>query len=208
MVDSTIAAALISAIASVLVALIGRMRRPAQTPAPGEPAPSPEYEIPNRHRAIWLAAVCVLVAWMVFAALFLHWDTAALTVFAIPPAVWILAAAFPIQPSGAAAVALFLFPFAFAAEPIGKWRRGIHFENHFEPGVVAAFLGIGFGTALIAWLIARKRLKSLPAASRGDRPHVISSALAKGLADLAELHRRGVLSDEEYARAKNKLLSD
>ena len=78
---------------------------------------------------------------MLFAALFLHWDLAGLSVLAIPVVVWTFSVAFPIRPAIAAAVALFLFPFGFSAEPIGKWRRGMIFDNHFDPGVVAALWG-------------------------------------------------------------------
>lgn len=146
---------------------------------------------------------------MSFAALFLHWDLAGTTsTLAVPLVTWVLAAAFPIQPGTAASVALFLFPLAFLAEPIGKWRRGISFENHFEPVTVAAFVGIALATALIAWLIARWRIRSSWATPGVEAPGAISSTIAKGLAELAELHRKGVLSDEEFARAKNKLLSE
>lgn len=199
--DSTIIASLISAAASIVVALISRGNTPGR--APGRTA------IPKRNQRIWIATVCILVAWMSFAALFLHWDLAGTTsTLAVPLVTWFLAAAFPIQPGRAAAVPLFLFPFAFLAEPIGKWRRGISFENHFEPVAVAALVGIALATALIAWLIARWRIGSACAADDGEPPPAISGPLAKGLAELAELHRAGVLSDDEFTRAKNKLLSE
>jgi hypothetical protein len=199
--DSTIIASLISAVASVVVALISKGGTSARAPE--------QAAAPRRNVRIWIATICILIAWMSFAALFLHWDTAGVTsILAVPLVTWILAAAFPIQPGIAAAVPLFLFPLAFLAEPIGKWRRGINFENHFEPVTVAAFVGTGFATALIAWLIARWRIRSSWATVEVKQQSAISSTIAKGLSELAELHRAGVLSDEEFTRAKNKLLSE
>jgi hypothetical protein len=203
--DSTIVASLISAAASIIVALLSKGG--AQTSAPGRRSSTPAYAIPKRNRVIWIIAVCILMYRMGYAALFLHWDEAGMGVLAIPLVMWILSAVFPIQPSSAAAVTLFLFPFAFSAEPIGKWRRGINFENHFEPSVVGAFVSIAFGTAFIAWLIARWRARSYWIANLDEQQPTSSSTLAKGLSELAELHRTGVLSDEEFTRAKNKLLS-
>jgi len=199
--DSTIIASLISAVASVLVALISRGSTRARA--------LEQAAIPRRNQKIWIATVCVLVAWMSFAALFLHWDLAGTTsTLAVPLVTWVLAAAFPIQPGNAAAVPLFLFPLAFLAEPIGKWRRGIDFENHFEPVTVAAFVGIALATASIAWVIARWRIRSSWATVDVEPPVAISNTIAKGLSELADLHRTGVLSDEEFTRAKSKLLSE
>lgn len=204
--DSTIVASLVSAAASVIVALLSKSGSSAS--APGRHSSTPSYAIPKRNRRIWTITVCVFVTWMVFAALFLHWDLAGMSVLAIPPVIWLLSSAFPIQPSSAAAVALFLFPFAFSAEPIGKWRRGISFENHFEPSAVGAYVGIAFGTALIAWLITRWRAKSYWTTNHDEQPPPSSSTLAKELSEVSELHRAGVLSDEEFTRAKDKLLSE
>ena len=204
--DSTIVASIISAAASVAVALLGKGGSPGTPLGPNRLARA--YAIPERNRRIWTIVVCVLVVWMVFAALFLHWDLAGMTVLAIAPVMWILSAAFPIRPSNAAALALFLFPLAFSAEPIGKWRRGISFDNHFEPGIVGTFVAIAFGTALITWLLARWRTRHYCATNYEDQQLPRSSTLAKGLSELAELHKAGVLSDEEFTRAKNKLLSE
>lgn len=204
--DSTIVASLIAATASIVVAMLNRDRAPAG--GTGRVAPAPAYTIPKRNLRIWTIAVGILIAWMVFAALFLHWDLAGSSFLAIPLVIWILSAAAPIKPSSAAATALFLFPFAFAAEPVGKWRRGMHFESHFEFSVVATYIGLAFGTALIAWLIAAWRGRANRTVSHDEQVLPGSSALARGLAELAELHRAGVLSDEEFARAKGKLLSE
>lgn len=198
--DSTIIAALISAVAYVVVALAGKAASPARTP--GRPI------APRRNRRIWVVSVCILASWMFFAALFLHSDTAGITsILAVPLVTWILAAAFPIQPGRAAAVPLLLFPLAFLAEPISKWRGGMNFENHFAPKALVFFVGIGFVTALIAWIIARWRMRSSWATVHVEQSPTISSTIAKGLSELADLHRTGVLSTEEFILAKNKLLS-
>lgn len=200
MIDSTIIASLISAGASIIVAFISKKD--------GSPRISEQVTTQRRNRRIWITTVCILVAWMTFAALFLHWDLAGVTsTLAVPLVTWILAASFPIQPGKAAAVPLFLFPFAFLAEPIGKWRRGIEFQNHFAPSTVTIFIGIGFATALIAWLIARWRMRSLLTNHEAEQSPSISSPIGKELLELADLHKAGVLTDQEFARAKDKLLS-
>lgn len=210
--DSTIAAALISAMASLLVALLGHAGARTHNAAP---SPMPVTGHLPRNRLIWMITAGLTFAWTVYAAFFLHWDLAGMSLLLIPVVVWALAVAFPISPWNAAAISLLLFPFAFMAEPIGKWRRGISSQNHFEAGVLAICVAAGFGTALIAaalcwWrgrAISRKALPdALPSAFPGQPPSV-STPLARELADLAELHRTGVLTDEEFARTKAKLIS-
>jgi hypothetical protein len=73
---------------------------------------------------------------------------------------------------------------------------------------VAAFVGIALATASIAWVIARWRIRSSWATVDVEPPVAISNTIAKGLSELADLHRTGVLSDEEFTRAKSKLLSE
>jgi hypothetical protein len=200
--DSTIVAALISAISSILIAFVGRASGTGNTSTGGVLA------IPVRNKKIWFFSTFVLVSWMVFAALFLHWDLAGMSVLLIPIVILIFSAVFPIKPTTAAATALFLFPFAFAAEPIGKWRRGMIFDNHFEPNVIGIYVAIAFGTAFIAWLITRYRTRSFRVSTQEGQRSQLNSPLAIQLSDIAKLHKEGVLSDEEFTQAKNKLLSE
>ncbi|WP_347331721.1 SHOCT domain-containing protein [Marinimicrobium locisalis] len=199
--DSTIIAALISAAASIVAAIIGNAR------SSGAEKGHPNLLIPRRNQRMWIIAVSVLLGWLIFAALFLHWDLAGMSVLAIPVVMWTFAAAFPIRPSIAVAAVLFLFPLAFTAEPIGKWRRGMSFDNHFDAGVVGTFVGIAFGTALITWIIAWWRSKSLPRETRDEQLAPNSGTLAKDLSELSALHKAGALTEEEFVRAKEKLLS-
>lgn len=203
--DSTIVASLIAAAASILVALLGRTGSP--TAARNRGGSTWVYSIPRRHRAIWMTSVGVLMAWMVFAALFLHWDAAGTSAVVIPPVIWILSAVFPIKPASAAAATLVLFPFAFLAEPVAKWRHGISFENHVSARLVGVYVGVAFGAALVAWLLSRLRRKGHWTTPPEAAMPVSPATLAQNLAELAELHRAGSLSDEEFARAKSKLLS-
>jgi hypothetical protein len=203
--DSTIIAALISAVASIFVALLGMGSSPASVS--GRDGSTRTYAIPKRNRWIWSVVVFILAAWMVCAALFLHWDIAGASGLAIPFVIWFLSLTFPIRPSSAAAATLFLFPFAFAAEPVGKWRHGISFQNHLDTNVLGVYLGAAFGTALFAWLITRWRRRSYLTTDYDAQTPTISGAFAKEFSELAELNRAGVLSDEEFIRAKNKLLS-
>lgn len=204
--DSTIVAALISAVSSIVVALLGMGSSTASVS--GRPGSTGTYAIPKRNRWIWIIVTCIFVAWLIFSALFIHWDIAGASGLAIPVVVLLLSVAFPIRPWSAAAISLFLFPFAFAAEPLGKWKHGISFQNHLEPNLVGIYLGVAFGTALFAWLITRWRARSYRTINHDLQASPISSAFAKEFSELANLHRAGVLSDEEFTRAKNKLLSE
>ncbi|UCD31990.1 MAG: SHOCT domain-containing protein [Desulfobacterales bacterium] len=200
--DSTIVAALISAISSIIIAIIGRAS------AAGNTNKDSELAIPNRNKKIWMVSTIILVSWMGYAALFLHWDLAGMSVLLIPVVILIFSFAFPVKPTTAAATALFLFPLAFAAEPIGKWKRGMIFDNHFEPSVIGVYVSIAFGTAFIAWLINRQRSKSFRVSTLKDKKPQLNSSLAVQLSEMAKLHREGILSDEEFTKAKKKILSE
>jgi hypothetical protein len=145
---------------------------------------------------------------MAYAALFLHWDLAGMSVLLIPIIILFFSFVFPIKPTTAAATALFLYPFAFAAEPIGKWKRGMIFDNHFEPRAIGVYLSIAFGTAFIAWLINRQRSKSFRVSTTEHKQSQLNASLSVQLSELAKLHREGILSDEEFTKAKNKILSE
>lgn len=208
-----IVAALISAVASVFVALLNKGTLPSGYTHAG---PTAFYAIPARNRKVWRRVVSILLAAMIFAMLFMHWDLAGMSILAIPLATWILSAAYPIRPLSAATVALFLCPVAFAAEPVAKLRHGVRIDNHLEYTWV--YVIVAFATALIAWLMTTWRARAYWTVRHEDQPPPValatpekrtelSSALAKGLAELAQLHREGVISDEEFTRAKSKLLS-
>lgn len=200
--DSTIVAALISAISSIIVAIIGNASDGKNTNN------NSELIIPKRNKKIWVLGTIVLVSWMSYAALFLHWDLAGMSVLLIPIVILIFSFAFPVKPTTAAATILFLFPFAFAAEPIGKWKRGMIFDNHFEPGAIGVYVSIAFGTAFITWLINRQRSKSLRVSTVESKQSQLNTSLAIQLSDIARLHKEGILSDEEFTKAKNKILSE
>lgn len=134
--NSTIVAALISAISLILVAIIGSASGTGNTSTGGAIA------IHSRNNKFWFFMTFVLMSWMVFAALFLHWGLAGMSVLLIPLIILFFSAFFPIKPTTAAATTLFLFPLAFAAEPIGKWRRGMNFDNHFEPDVIGIYVAM------------------------------------------------------------------
>ena len=161
--DSTIVAALISAISSIIIATIGR------TKAEGNTNKDYEITIPNRNKILWMVTSIILVVWMAYAALFLHWDSAGISILLIPIIIVIFSFVFPIKPTTAAATALFLYPLAFSAEPIGKWKRGMIFDNHFEPSAIGVYVSIAFGTAFIAWLINRQRSKSFRVSTAEDK---------------------------------------
>ena len=199
--DSTIIAALVSAGASIVVAFISKTSSHSAATGPRNPP------IPKRNQRVWIIGVSLLLACTIFAALFLHWDLAGSSAIVITVVIWVLAAGFPIRPAMAAAAVLLLFPFAFAAEPIGKWRRGLMFDNHFEADVLGAYVGFAFGVALITWLIAWWRSKSLIKTATDTPSTLTFGSLPKDLSELAELYRTGALTENEFVRAKEKLLA-
>lgn len=207
--DASILGALISAAASVLVALIGRERGPSHGGGarPVRPAVAP------RSMRAWKTMFALSLAWMTVAVLTLHWDTAALSCVLIPVAGLVLAFLRPIKPSLAAATMLLLCALAFGAEPLGKLRSGIAIKNHLEAEALALQLAFALGTAtivaLVSWWRVPKRAVAGAAAARDPSagPLAAEGTLATDLARLASLHQSGVLSAEEFALAKKKLLS-
>ncbi|MEZ5935215.1 MAG: SHOCT domain-containing protein [Alphaproteobacteria bacterium] len=200
--DSTVIAALISAVASVIVAIISSTSRKKEEIKSTHPP-----EIPKRNQRIWMMSSSVVLFLTVFSALFLHWDLAGLSMILVPLVILILSVAFPIRPSIAVAVTLFLFPFAFLAEPIGKWRQGIPFDNHFAVEAFGFYIAVAFGTSLIAWLITRWRTSFEEPTHETEELGKVSRSLSEQLSELDRLHREGGLSDDEFSRAKEKLLT-
>lgn len=200
--DSTIVSSIISAISSILIAIIGKNVSEGKTNSGGV------ITIPKRNNKYWFICTFVLVCWMIFATLFLHWDIAGASVLLIPIIILIMSAVFPIKPTSAAAISLFLFPFAFVAEPIGKLRQNMNFYNHFEPKVIGFFVSLAFGTAFFAWLITRFRARSYRSSLQEDPKTPHNSLLALQLSEIATLHEKGILSDEEFTKAKKKIISE
>ena len=153
--DSTIAAALISAAASVVVVLAGRLS------GSDERAMGRILTLPPRNKKVWPAGLGLFVAWMVLAALFLPLNIAEDNALWTPIVVWVLCVFYPIRPSWAAGAALALFPFAFVTEPVSHWRRGLPTGGEVDPFTVGTFLALAFGTAFIAWLLATRRVRTL-----------------------------------------------
>ena len=210
--DSSIVAALISASSSIILAVISRAHD--RQYARQHPDSSPRYRVVTQHRALWCTVIGLLVTGVVSAAFTLHHDLAAGSMLVVPLVLWILSTAAPIRPAYAAAIALLICPLAFAAEPLAKWHRGSLFDNHFESAALVFLVGYAFTVAMITWGINRWRVRR-PIAAGDDQsplvaPHPVmqgTHTLTKGLAELADLHRDGILTDEEFGRSKDKLIS-
>lgn len=204
--DTTIIAALISAGASVFVALMGLMSERRKESKSSKNSIDLD-NIPKKNNKIWFYVGSLSLIWIILAALFLHWDLAGMSGIFIPIVALILSVLYPIRSSSAVATTLFLFPFAFAAEPIGKWKRGMIFDNHFDADVLLFYIGFAFVTSLVVWLVTSWRIKSLYSVTHSKNMEPALGVLSKELSELAELHRGKVLTDEEFALAKSKLLS-
>jgi hypothetical protein len=203
--DSGVLAALISALASIAVAVLQRPRSKTSG-KPKDPSPAAALRIPERNLKVWKGAGAILLAWLL-ATPFVNQDLAGFSLFLIPLLLLILSISVPIQPSIPPIAALVLFPLAFLAEPFNKWLNGMRAENHFDPDVLVAMLSVAFGTALVVWLLDRWRVSAYRSSVPAEKSRVVARSLTEELTELAELHRSGGLSDEEFARAKDKLLS-
>ncbi len=82
----------------------------------------------------------------------------------------------------------------------------------FALGPIAVIVGIALlltavvGVLVIVLVAAARRRGPEPAVTVGAPAGIGSDRLAADLADLTGLHRRGALSDEEFAAAKQHLL--
>ncbi|MHA7820479.1 MAG: SHOCT domain-containing protein [Erythrobacter sp.] len=199
--DSAILGALISAAASMLAAYIGRPR------ASGPTRRLPE-RLGRRNANAWLVAYVLSIGLIVYAAIGVHSDLAGTMGFAFPLVLVACAAFFPIRPAYAVAASLAVLPFMFLAEPFSHWVRGNRVRDPFsDTDFAVLFLGVSATAVVLVGLITAWRWRNLAEAHHRAEEVAQEEGLPGQLSALARLHRSGALSDEEYARAKDKLLS-
>lgn len=211
--DANLAGPLISAGASIVVALIGLASKGTRPMGSGQ-APGGSIQIPARNTRAWLTLSILSAVGTTLAIFTLHHDAAAMAILLIPLAGLILAFTRPVRPTTAAAFMLLLAPLGFAAEPLDKMLHGLAISNHLDSSSLAVVLGSSVSAAILIALVAwwrAPRVTSSPLPDSGERPKQSSpsgEALASQLAKLSVLHASGALDDDEFARAKKKLLSD
>ncbi len=203
--DSTIAASLISATASIITAVISsRPRSDARAARKG-------YSYRQPQKLPWIIIVLLLLVWLGGSPILLHWDIASLNIFVIVMVTLVLAFFFPIRPGAAAATVLILHPANFFSEDLGKFFHGVTPNFPFSSSVgvdastVILLLSIYFANAIVASLLCLWRAR-VPA----NEPSAQGAGRARPLADdlerIAVLHSRGILTDEEFQAAKRRLL--
>jgi Short C-terminal domain len=200
--DSELTGALISAAASIVVALISKTDSGKSTDAC---AHSPRITASIQP---WIATCAVLGAWFLASPRTIQPALAFLNFLSIPLAAMALAWFRPIQPLIAASVTLGLF----AVNWIG-WRiahAGTGFRANYTH--LLMFLSLACASAALVFLLSRWRCKAAkarpilraapPARSIAGMPGSIAGELER----LAELYRSGVLSDDEFSRGKEVIL--
>jgi len=208
--SDTVLAAMIGAVTSIVVALIGRQtahgKRLESRPLPGRQLPP----------LSWAVTLVVLALWLLISPGAIHHDLAGTNFLVIPVVLLILAVASPIRPLTAGWVSLAIFSANFVLGPLGNRLAGSRYDIAFggEFSQLWPILLIGFAAALVVAGICAWRLR-MPLASIREadsttertRENVMTDGgFAAALERLAALHSEGKLSDDEFRTAKKRLL--
>lgn len=209
--SDTVTAALIGAASTVAVALIGRKGSERQEAAGRRRLPG--QNLPTR---AWLVTALFLVAWLLVSPGILGHDFAGTNFFVVPIVFIVLALVRPIRPLTGAWVSLGVFSANFFLGPLANQLAHSRFDTQFiESGKIPTVLLIGFaGAALVAavcwWRLpnveATTPAPSRDAEERGGGVVAPDITLSTSLEKLASLHASGALSDEEFRKAKARLL--
>ena len=206
---ASIISALITATASIIVALIGRS---ASGGSAGRNAIQIAYAIPSGNRRAWTTFITILCLWLMLSPFLVHPDWGGINFFSIFVVTFILSMIWPIKPSWAAAIVLALHSINFFLKPFAWSLEGV--KSIYRAADFVFLLGFPFANAAVALAIVRWRgrqfvetinnLKTKDAAVGELRSARIS--LADELSKLKKLHESGALSDEEFHKAKNQLI--
>jgi hypothetical protein len=198
----TIVAAAISALASIIVAWIGRSRITKLSTAESSSGGQESRKQPR----LWVASVLVIFSWIIVAS-FLTKDPELLVINALVlvPIIAVALAYFTLPPPLLAASAVFAIHAVNATVMSFSDVPGYMIAGVTD---VLILLGIFALNALLAagaarWSAKRRHRDSIETspAEAGT-----NTQLASELARLAELHAKGSLSNEEFHAAKKKLL--
>lgn len=215
---ASIIAAVISAMASVIVALIGKS-------SPQKKSRSGKLEwtriIPSKNRRVWFIVTTILLVEMVLVPVLIHWDMAVFNFIPILVLTFILASRWPVKPWSAAAVVLMLYSVNIFMEPLGWWLHGatISFSSG-DTGYFLFVLGMVLVNSTGVWIMARWRSRALvnqveeeiaasqssPEEQATEAPSQ-SASISDELVKLTQLRESGALTDEEFQKAKEKLLN-
>jgi len=211
--SDTVIAALIGALASVIVAIIGKQTSGGRNAAALERAPG------RRGPTLpWTIVGVLLLVWLVVSPGLIHHDFAGTNFFAIPIVLLVVALVCPIRPLTATWVSLSIYSSNFVLGPLGNRLAGSRYDTQFGLPFEKLWLVllIGFGVAaIIAGACAlRLRYATPHANARADSAPLVAgrgaqgldSSFAEALSRLADLHTAGKLTDQEFLDAKRRLL--
>lgn len=218
--SDTVLAALISAVASILVAILSKKVEARKDSEPQEASSYADRVSSKANIQRWYVTCAILLIWLALSPALLHHDLAGENFLLIPVVIIVLALFVPISPLRAAWISLALFATNFVIGPLSNRLHGSRYDTEFlydprERGKQLSILLIGFGTAAVASCICFFRLKSRGViASRSvsasdqntEPPAETHPSLAAELERLAQLRAAGTLSDDEFRSAKKKLL--
>jgi hypothetical protein len=217
----TISAALISAVASILVAILSRgVETRARS---GNQDPSSEVAfVSSRSGARWYVSSVILLIWSALSPALVHHDVAGMNFLLISLATIGLALLVPTLPLKAASITLALFAANFLLEPlsnrIGSPQYDAQFVHEPREGINPfTLLLIDFGTAAVTSVVCYLRLSFR---KRSVQPTPLErvtlsparsqarsrSGLAREIERLAKLYATHRMTDDEFQRAKEKLL--
>ena len=205
--DPTVAAALISALASIISAYIATRNKSQDTKVP-EVETSKEVASISLKGNIVIWITVMILGWIIALTLgvFVHHDLSALvSYFGINAICFVLAYFKPLRPFFALALNFLVFPATLAAEPVSKWLEGRSSTSRFD-FELTPLLGYVLIPAIIVWFINNQGLKRVIPIDDSNENDT-SLGISEELTRLSELHKQGKLTDEEFTKAKQKLLS-
>lgn len=215
-----ILAALITAAASVVVALISSRATERAKADPRRPSVNRNQGRSKSNAWGWYIGLGLLVAWLALSPAMVHHDLSGNNYFFIPIVAVVLALAFPIPPLRAAWMTMAVYSANYLVGPLSNRLSGSLYDTGFflpAGSDLLILFCLGFGGAGLASLICYLRLRSnnkgeativtigrdvsVPADPQSDQ------SLPGQLERLASMHASGSLTQEEFDAAKRKLLS-
>lgn len=212
----SIIASLISAIASVIVAVISKSTASPEktsTPIQSRVDRSPASSYSGKKQ--WRISLALLVPWLLLSPPLIQWDLAGINLYLILAVTLAISFVWPIKPLPAAAIVLILHPLSFAMEPIAKGLRGMNPHGRIDSSKVIFLVTVFLGNAVVAGILCAWRGKakvtatqmSIPAGPVAEKPRAVDS-LSQELDKLGSLRAQGILSEEEFQKAKAKVLGN
>lgn len=206
--SDSIIAALISALASISVAVISK------TWTARRPTVRVSVFRSKGDRVGWYMTLPLLLLWLALSPAFIHHDLAGTNYFAIPIVTLILAAAAPIQPMLATSLILALYAANFIIGPLSNRLAGSRYDIEYGLEGLGLLLLLTFANAgVVAGICAWRRRgsgKTIVYASDDEPNSTVASSAATSLVDemerLGELRASGMLSEEEFQLSKKRVL--